>query len=402
MKGDGNKMTLDELKEIIRRGEDGVHQFKETLQSPDSLAAELVAFSNARGGTLLLGVSDRGEIHPLSEAEVRRLNSMISTAASQHVRPPVNPSTENVAVESGVVIVLRISEGLAKSYMDNSGLIWVKSGADKRKVTSREEIQRMFQSAGLLHADEIPANGMGLSELDHPFFDSFYRKEYEEEPPADAGSLSLLLENMNLARDGIFNVAGALLFSRAPQYKLPSFSVKAVAFPGSSLEEVEYLDSRDLVGRISEIYKGAVAFILNNLHWLQAGQSVNSIGQPEIPRIVLEELVANALVHRDYFTHAPIRILVFADRVEIISPGHLPNNLTVEHIKRGNSNIRNPVLASFAAKILPYRGLGSGIKRALRAHPQIDFIDDREGNLFTARIRRPARADRSPAEANRK
>jgi hypothetical protein len=83
-------------------------------------------------------------------------------------------------------------------------------------------------------------------------------------------------------------------------------------------------------------------------------QGFNSQGQGEIPRIVWEEMLVNALIHRDYFISAPVRVLVFADRVEIISPGHLPNNLTIENIKAGNSNMRNPILASFAAKLLTY------------------------------------------------
>jgi ATP-dependent DNA helicase RecG len=99
-------------------------------------------------------------------------------------------------------------------------------------------------------------------------------------------------------------------------------------------------------------------------------------------------IIGNAFVHRDYFVSAPIRVFVFVDRVEIISPGHLPNNLTVENIKAGNSNSRNPVLASFANQILPYRGYGSGILRALENYPSIDFIDDRDGNLFRCIIRR--------------
>lgn len=102
-----------------------------------------------------------------------------------------------------------------------------------------------------------------------------------------------------------------------------------------------------------------------------------------------EELVVNALIHRDYFISAPVRVLVFADRVEIVSPGHLPKNLTVENIKAGNSNMRNPVLASFATKLLPYRGLGSGLRRALRAWPEIEIIDDRDGNLFKVIVVRP-------------
>ena len=98
--------------------------------------------------------------------------------------------------------------------------------------------------------------------------------------------------------------------------------------------------------------------------------------------------MANALIHRDYFISAPVRIFLYRDRIEIISPGHLPNFLTVENIKAGNSNIRNPILASFATKLLLYRRLGSGIRRALKAYPDIDFIDDKEGNTFTVVIRR--------------
>lgn len=96
----------------------------------------------------------------------------------------------------------------------------------------------------------------------------------------------------------------------------------------------------------------------------------------------IEELVANALIHRDYFVPAAVRIFVFNDRLEIISPGHLPNNLTVENIKNGNSVSRNPIIASFASRILPYSGIGTGIQRLLRLYPNIDFVDDRDGNLF--------------------
>ena len=122
---------------------------------------------------------------------------------------------------------------------------------------------------------------------------------------------------------------------------------------------------------------------------MQAGRGVNAPGTPEIPEAVFEELLVNALVHRDYLVSAPIRLFVFDNRIEIISPGHLPNNLTVEKIRAGNSNIRNPILVSYVAKgLLPYHGLGSGIKRALEEWPDIDFTDDQEGCLFTATVHR--------------
>ncbi len=110
---------------------------------------------------------------------------------------------------------------------------------------------------------------------------------------------------------------------------------------------------------------------------------------PEIPETVFEELLVNALVHRDYLVSAPVRLFIFDNRIEIISPGHLPNNLNVEKIRTGNSNIRNPILVSYVAKgLLPYHGLGSGIKRALAEWQQIDFVDDRDGCLFTATVHR--------------
>lgn len=128
---------------------------------------------------------------------------------------------------------------------------------------------------------------------------------------------------------------------------------------------------------------------LANLHKIQAGRGVNAPGTPEIPETVFEELLVNALMHRDYLVSAPIRLFIFDDRIEIISPGHLPNNLTVEKICAGNSNIRNPILVSYIAKgLLPYHGLGSGIKRAVEKWPQIEFLDDHEGCLFTATVHR--------------
>jgi ATP-dependent DNA helicase RecG len=161
-----------------------------------------------------------------------------------------------------------------------------------------------------------------------------------------------------------------------------------VCYPGNDIHPSTYIDSEDILGRIQTQFEKSLSFVLRNLRREQMGQGVNSTGEAEIPRIVLEELLANALIHRDYFVSAPIRIFVFGDRVEIISPGHLPNNLTLANIRSGNSNIRNPILTSYATKVIPYRGLGTGILRAVKAYPDIEFVDDRDGNLFKAIISR--------------
>ena len=201
-------------------------------------------------------------------------------------------------------------------------------------------------------------------------------------------SLLSILHNMNLMKNGILNVSGALLFMKSPQFKLPVFIVKAIVFPGVDIHQSNYIDSRDITGKLEDVFRHSVNFICENIRAVQSGQGVNSLGVPEIPFEALEEIMVNALIHRDYFVSAPIRIFIFDDRVEILSPGHLPNNLTVANIKSGNSNIRNPILTSFATRLLPYRGIGTGIIRALKVWPHIDFIDDRDNNLFKVVLKR--------------
>ena len=382
-------MEIIELLDILSRGEDSRHQFKMNITNQDSLAMDMVAFSNGDGGKILVGVNDKdGVIVGLTNDDVHRLNQLISNAASQSVRPAINPVTENIFTSDGVVMIVNISAGINKPYQDKNGAFWVKSGADKRKATSREEIQRLFQRSNLIHADETPIQGVTVADLDLEYFKEFFFKRFGSTLDQQRLPLPKLLENMNLMKEGCMTIAGALLFAKAPQFKLPVFIVKACAFDSLDLSTSHYDDSRDISGKLEDVFRQTMGFIVSNLHHIQGNQGVNSVGIPEIPRESIEELVVNALIHRDYFISAPVRVFVFRDRVEIISPGHLPNNLTVENIKSGNSNARNPALISFASYLLPYHGIGSGIGRALAQYPHIDFLDDREGNLFKAIIKR--------------
>lgn len=383
-------METTELIDLLSRGEDSRQQFKADMTNADALAAEIVAFSNTAGGRIFIGVSDDGSVRGLSGADVARLNQLIGNAASQVVRPAINPLTENVPHPNGTVMVVSIPEGINKPYMDRNGAIWVKNGSDKRRATSREELQRLFQQAGFVHADETPVAGLSAADVDMAYFGGFFEQQFGEPLAQRDQPLPQLLSNMNLMNQGQLNVAGSLLFARAPQYALPAFIVKAVAFVGTEIEDERYIDSRDITGKLADVFQQTLGFIIANTRAVQGEQGFNSSGLPEIPRIVWEEVIANALIHRDYFISAPVRVLVFADRVEIISPGHLPNNLTIENIKTGNSNMRNPILASFAAKLLPYRGLGSGLLRVIRAWPRIELIDERAGNLFKVIVARPS------------
>jgi len=383
-------MDIEQLTDLVGCGEDSKNQFKVNVKNPDSLAAEMAAFANSEGGTIYIGVADDGSVPGLSPKNVGRINQLISNTASQHVRSPISVFTENVRVgKECIVIILKIPKGIDKPYFDKNGVIWLKTGSDKRRVNSKEELRRLFQSVDLLHGDEVPTKA-GIDQLDRLRFRDFLKDVYGVDLPEHPESLVNLLQNMNLASEnGALNLAGVLLFAENPEWIKPQFIVKGVCFPGNEISATTYTDSEDFSGPLQKIFDDSLAFILRNLKKIQRDQSINSTGEPEIPKLVFEELLVNALIHRDYFVSAVIRIFIFDNRIEIISPGHLPNNLTVEKIRAGNSNLRNPILASFAAKkILPYRGLGSGIRRALAEWEGIDFIDDRQGCTFTVIVHR--------------
>ena len=381
-------METIELLEIVARGEDSRHQFKEDATNATALAAEIVALANSGGGQIFIGVANDGTIRAHDTVSVDRLNQLIASAASNSVRPPINPLTENVPASTGVVIVVTVPDGLSKPYMDTKGAIWVKSGSDKRRVTAREEMRRMFQRAQLVHGDDVPVPGTSIADIDLDYFRWFFKIRFEQELEGQDLSLGNLLSNMRLLRNNLLTVTGILLFTKDPHAFLPVFHVKAVCYPGNDIHATTYMDSADIFGRIQTQFEESLGFVLRNLRREQNGKGVNTTGEVEIPKIVLEELLANALIHRDYFVSAPIRIFVFDERVEIISPGHLPNNLTVANIRSGNSNIRNPILTSHVPTVLPYRGLGNGILRALKAYTSIEFEDDQDGDLFRAVIRR--------------
>ena len=134
------------------------------------------------------------------------------------------------------------------------------------------------------------------------------------------------------------------------------------------------------------MYEEAVRWMKSCLPHVQNGQSFNSTGEIEIPSIVLEELVQNALVHLDLLKPAAIRLLVFDNRIEIVSPGALPDGQTIDEMMLGNSDPRNPQMAQFGSNVMPYRGLGSGIPRVMSSGCDVELIDRPEGNQFIARI----------------
>lgn len=380
-------MDVIELLDIIKKGEDSQNQFKENLHSADALAAEIAAFANTKGGNLYLGVSDSGEITGLTADEVGRLNQLIANVCIQKIDPPISVETENIAYGERVVIVIKVPLGPNKFYIANGRDIWVKVGADKRKAR-REELQRLLQEAQHLYADEQPVKGSGLADLDMDLLRVFIERKTGLEIEELDLPLPQLLENMKLLQNGECTLAGLVLFSKSTLRQYDYLTIGAVSWYGNEIAGTEYRESEDIKGNISKLYKDAKAFLLRQLKKVQKGQGPNSLGTLEIPEIAIEEALINAIVHRNYFTASYIRLNVFDNRIEIISPGNLPNTLTVDTIKLGVHITRNPIILSYIKDLpdIPYRGMGTGISRILKSCKEagvaVDFINDEKAEQF--------------------
>ncbi len=381
--------TID-LLDIIAKGESSTVQFKERVNDAYSIATEMVAFSNSQGGVIIVGVNDKtGALNGLSFDEIQATNQLLVNAASDNVKSPITIFTEQRVVNEQTLIIVHIKEGSDKPYRDNKGVVWVKNGSDKRKVVSNDELLRMLQSSGNIAADEEPIESSTYNDIDIDFFKDFVQKKTGKSFDALDQSLPQILSNMSFAKNEKLTLAGLLLFGKRPQAFKPVFSVQCMAYVGNDIAGNKFRDSEPpFEGHLTKLYEQTMSFILRNLHRVQVRESFNISGELEIPREALEELVVNALIHRDYFIKSAIKIFIFENRIEIISPGKLPNTLTVENIKSGISIARNPILFSNARYLLPYIGIGSGIPRALASYPKIDFVNDADKELFIATIHR--------------
>lgn len=376
-----------EMLELIEKGEDSQTQFKERFDSIDSLAAEICAFSNSKGGNILVGVSDDGGIIGLSIENVKKLNQWVSNACSQKIDPQVSVTTQTIKYMDNIVMAINVPVGTNKPYMANGKDIWVKVGSDKRRA-KREEIQRLLQSSGHLYADEMTVDNTDLGDIDLELFKSFYERRTGEKFENLKIPVENVMSNLKLLSNGKLTLAGLLMFGKKPQEKRPQFVIKAVSFYGNSPAGNEYWDSRDISGNIPKMFDAGRLFLVNNLRKLQKNQHFDTTGILEIPIEAIEEALINAIVHRNYYLSSNIRIFIFDNRVEIISAGTLPNTVSVESMKMGIHIERNPILVSILKDLagMPYRGIGTGVQRILseckKAEIKVDFFNETEAEQF--------------------
>ena len=403
---------MDDILKQIKAGEVSGVQFKERILDKYDIACELVAFSNSHGGKLVVGIKDKtGETNALSYSEVQETTNLLSDIASENVVPSILIKIDTVEVEDGYLVVATVKEGLNKPYHDNKGIVWVKNGADKRKVFDNAELAEMMTDCGSFAPDEAGVRDATVNDLDATTIKQFLGNRFERvlekkgltgdafneasldmicSAIAKGHDCEKILRNLRFIRpDGTLTVAAMLLFGKYTQRWMPMMTAKCICFAGNSIGGKVFRDKvndADMEGNLLHQYDTIMDFFTRNLHNVQVGDEFNSMGKLEIPYTSLVEFTVNSLVHRSLNMKAPVRIFIFDNRVEIHSPGALPNGLTIDDIKAGTSMPRNMFLFNNAIYLLPYTGVGSGITRALDEDVNVTFMNNDKAQEFVITV----------------
>lgn len=376
----------EEVLQIVNGGQDVRHQFQANITSEHSIDKQLAAFANGLGGKLLIGVCEDGKINGVSKKRERKFDSIIANAASRFIFPSIPYTIQKVRLSGRLIIVVTVPQGNHKPYVDGSGLIWQQVGNKRRIAHTEADLRSLLQSTDFMQADALR-----IPETDSNWIEKTELTRLVGNPrPTSTAADWMQLQKLGLVRAERLTLSGLLLLAKRPQFARPEFCLQAVHFGGNDVSSSNFLGSENYEGRLAQQLSGTFAFLRRNLRQVQTQRSFNSPGGLEIPEDVLEELLCNALLHRDYHIIAPTRLLLFGDRLEIVSPGRLGGGLTVENICSGATFTRNPLLTSFAKGLLPYRGLGTGIRRVLKCCPDAKFINDPETMLFSVILPRTA------------
>lgn len=342
----------DRIVAQLALGEDSLVEFKEVafadtrISAPDRkvIADELAAFGNTIGGTLIFSVSDAGEVRSMDRHQMDALEAFVFEICSDSIRPPLAFVTQRLALPDGSSVLVVEVEQSALVHKSPAGYL-SRQGSSKRELSS-EALQRLFQQrgrSGLLGPDEAIVAGTGTNTLDVNLADRFLSSRATEPTTIQLTKLGLVREDDNGVTRA--TVAGALLCTERPDEYVDGAIIEAVRYRGTVLGSASQHDSMSITGPLDRQIRAAVNFVRLNTH-LAARKAPGRVETPQFsPRAVFEAIV-NAVVHRDYsIENAKIRLFIFDDRLELYSPGALPNTLPIEAM-RNRQATRNETLAS--------------------------------------------------------
>ena len=378
-----------ELMERISRGENIHTEFKKALPDNRELSKDMTCFANTDGGEIFIGIDDTGKIIGLDENEIDRYMLSVDDVAYHRCRPPITVVQETVKTAHGMVLIIHVPKGSERPYCTASGQYYVRS-AKRCRQASREELLRLFQASESIYYDEIGVSNTSLNDLDAGYFIEFLNAHLKIK--AKEEELVNFLRNLHLLNgQNRLTLAGLLFFGRDPQKYLPNQKIICAFINGLDIS-LSPTDQKEVKGKIPEMLDDVQRFL--QLYLTEEHKVIDFEPEKifEIPQVALREAVVNAIAHRDYTIEAPIRIIIFKDRVEFHTPGKLPNTVTVESMRIGGSHVlRNPTIYNLLSKIGMVTDLGSGVRRMIRAvkdHLNKDVILEEIENEFIVTIPR--------------
>jgi len=390
--------THSDLLEIIHNGENSGVEFKRDVLQNYDLAKELVAFSNLGGGMVLLGVEDDGTISGITRAD---LEEWVMTTCRDKIRPAIIPFFEVVRdVEPGKdVAIVKVTRGfdVHSLWHHNRNTYYIRAGTQSREP-SPEELGRLFEQRGTFRAELRPVSGATLADLDRRRLRDYFGRIRQQSVPSDEDEAAwqLLLVNTEVMTEEGVTVGGMLLFGTTPNRFLPQAGIDAAAFPGMEKDYAarERMTLRgpmtpllDATGAVVEngLVEQALDFVRRNTPVTAVLENGRRIERVAYPAEVLREAVVNALIHRDYLlSSTDIELVVYSDRLEIVSPGRLPNGITPDRMRTGCRAARNQLLKDVMRDYRYLEHMGMGVPRkiisGMKAHngKEPALIEDQE------------------------
>lgn len=362
-------MNLVELHTLLAQGENLHTEFKQWPLHPDSLAAALAAFANTDGGQIVLGVDNRGQVVGVAAGDRDRIAQAVDNVACQNLQPPVTVVLETVADAQGrVVLVVQVPKGSQRPYRTNRGVYYVRAAASRRQA-SREELLRLFQASDSLYYDETPLLATSLADIEAQAQADVLEMVGQRGFDVATIEPQRLLLNWRLVSQvngqSALTIVGVLFLARTPQRWLPAAYVSALRIPGTDIS-IAPSDQKRIEGRQLAILEDTKRFLDIHLRRPHRIHGLEPEVTPELPAEVLREALVNALAHRDYTIAAPIRVIIFDDRIEIRTPGVLPNTVTPDSLPFGIHVLRNPMIYSMLLRVGLVTDAGSGIPRIIR------------------------------------
>ena len=359
-------LNIYDVIEMIKLGEGWGVDFKEKLTKPASLAAALVAFANHQGGTILIGVNDKGQITGFKATKEDRDN--ILRAGRDGCRPAItNLDISEFVVDDKTITVISVPEGLSEVYTTSDGKYLIREGSENVSIEWRKLQQLMVERKKIIF-EEHPCEGAVYEDIDLNKVRQYIKARTEkfrtqiDIPPEDMlKSRKCLIE---LSGKLLPTHAGILLFGKDPQRLLPMSYVTVVKFKGKDQGQ-GYEDRKDFNGTLVELIEKTLGWIDERMY--HGGkipkQSIirEEIMQFHIPS--LREILVNAVAHRE-FHNSGSRIIVsmFDDRLEVQSPGKLPAHITPKNILR-EQYARNPSILLTLMEWGLSEGIGQGLDR---------------------------------------